>query len=88
DRAEACVAVHSEHRNISFAAALRDGAEGKVALLNTRSQKAIASFLEMMDGLRALLPTAAADEDEPFELGDIGEVAEAVLERTGYRAEL
>ncbi|MCJ0905329.1 DNA helicase PcrA [Rhodococcus sp. ARC_M6] len=88
DRAEACVAVHSEHRNISFAAALRDAAEGKVALLNTRSQKAIVAFVDMMDGLRAMLPVESADGAATSELGDIGEIAEAVLERSGYRAEL
>ncbi|AOW91809.1 ATP-dependent DNA helicase PcrA [Rhodococcus sp. WMMA185] len=89
DRAEACVAVHAEQRGISFAEALRDGGEGRVPLLNTRSQKAIASFLELMDGLRALLPPeTAADEVVPDQLGDIGDVVEAVLERTGYHAEL
>ena len=35
DRAEACVAVHAEQKDMSFAAALRDAADGKVALLNT-----------------------------------------------------
>ncbi|MBV6759667.1 DNA helicase PcrA [Rhodococcus opacus] len=89
DRAEACVAVHSEQRGISFAEALRDGGEGRVRLLNTRSQKAIASFLELMDGLRVLMPPeTTADDIVPDQLGDIGDVVEAVLERTGYRAEL
>ena len=89
DRAEACVAVHSEQRGISFAEALRDGGEGRVPLLNTRSQKAIASFLELMDGLRMMLPPEfSSDEVVPDQLGDIGDVVEAVLERTGYRAEL
>lgn len=85
DRAEACVAVHAEQRDVSFAQALRDAVDGKVALLNTRSQKAIASFMELMDGLRALLPGA---ETESTEIGDLGEVIEAVLERSGYHAEL
>ncbi|MFD4368468.1 DNA helicase PcrA [Rhodococcus sp. NPDC058521] len=83
DRAEACVAVHAEQRDVSFAQALRDGADGKVPLLNTRSQKAIAAFTEMMDELRKLLPAAGSDE-----IGDLGEIIEAVLERTGYHAEL
>ncbi|MFC9786649.1 DNA helicase PcrA [Rhodococcus sp. NPDC127528] len=82
DRAEACVAVHSEQRGIGFAAALRDAAEGTVPLLNTRSQKAIAAFAEMMDEIRASM--------QPDDTGliDIGEVVEAVLDKTGYRAEL
>ncbi|WP_184782181.1 DNA helicase PcrA [Nocardia transvalensis] len=82
DRAEACVAVHAEQRDIGFAAALRDAADGKVALLNTRAQRAIAGFVDMMDEIRAA--GAQADLDFP----DVGAVVEAVLERTGYRAEL
>ncbi|NLE79309.1 MAG: UvrD-helicase domain-containing protein [Rhodococcus sp.] len=89
DRAEACVAVHAEQRDVSFAQALRDAVDGKVALLNTRSQKAIAAFMELMDGLRALLPDAASSESaDAAEIGDLGEVIEAVLERSGYHAEL
>ncbi|QIS15861.1 DNA helicase PcrA [Nocardia arthritidis] len=82
DRAEACVAVHAEQRGIGFAAALRDAADGKVALLNTRAQRAIAGFLDLLDEIRA----AGAQEDSAYP--DLGNVVEAVLERTGYRAEL
>src|SRR5690606_17114678 len=53
DRAEACVAVHAERLGVGFGQALADAAVGKVALLNTRAQKAIAGFVEMMDDLRA-----------------------------------
>nr|WP_235916165.1 UvrD-helicase domain-containing protein [Spelaeibacter cavernicola] len=81
DRAEACVAVHSEQRGISFSAALRDAGEGRVPLLNTRSERAIASFLELMDGIRSVGTLA----DGFF---DVGEVVEAILDRTGYRADL
>jgi DNA helicase-2/ATP-dependent DNA helicase PcrA len=79
DRAEACVAVYAENTGSSFADALEAAAEGKVPLLNTRSAKAIAGFVEMMDELRTRL-----DSSE----GDLGELVEAVLERTGYRTEL
>jgi DNA helicase-2/ATP-dependent DNA helicase PcrA len=79
DRAEACVAVYAENTGSSFADALEAAAEGKVPLLNTRSVKAIASFVEMLDELRARLDSSQAD---------LGELVEAVLERTGYRAEL
>ncbi|MET8425325.1 DNA helicase PcrA [Nocardia sp. NPDC004860] len=82
DRAEACVAVHAEQRNIGFAQALRDAAAGKVALLNSRSQRAIAGFLELLEEIRAA--GTQADMDFP----DVGSVVEAVLDRTGYRAEL
>ncbi|WP_084436222.1 UvrD-helicase domain-containing protein [Aldersonia kunmingensis] len=92
DRAEACVVVHAEQKGISFADALRDAADGKVALLNTRSQRAIASFMELMEGLRAAGEDAAF-AGEAYEAGespgwDVGQVVEAILERTGYRAEL
>ncbi|HEV2779929.1 MAG TPA: DNA helicase PcrA [Actinophytocola sp.] len=78
DRAEACVSTHAERERISFAAALRAAAQGRVPELNPRSVKAIAGFVELIDSLRALV-----DEGR-----DVAEVLEAVLERTGYRAEL
>ncbi|MEV2219111.1 DNA helicase PcrA [Nocardia vinacea] len=82
DRAEACVAVHAEQRGIGFAEALRDAADGKVALLNTRAQRAIAGFLDLLEEVREA--GAQADQDFP----DLGNMVEAVLDRTGYRAEL
>jgi DNA helicase II / ATP-dependent DNA helicase PcrA len=78
DRAEACVATHAERERISFSAALRDAVEDKVPMLNPRSRNAITGFVELVDGLRALI-------DEGHE---VAELLEAVLERTGYRAEL
>jgi DNA helicase-2/ATP-dependent DNA helicase PcrA len=78
DRAEACVSAHADRERISFNAALRDAAEDRVALLNPRSRNAIAGFVELVDGLRELV-------DEGHE---VAEILEAVLERTGYRAEL
>jgi DNA helicase-2/ATP-dependent DNA helicase PcrA len=76
DRAEACVAVYAENTGAGFADALQAAAAGKVPMLNTRSEKAIAGFVELLDDLRALLD------------GDVGDLVESVLERTGYRAEL
>jgi DNA helicase-2/ATP-dependent DNA helicase PcrA len=76
DRAEACVAVHAENTGSTFAEALTAAAEGTVPMLNTRSEKAIAAFVELLDGLRG-------------HLGDeLGDLVEAVLDRTGYRREL
>ncbi|NUS45295.1 MAG: DNA helicase PcrA [Mycobacteriaceae bacterium] len=80
ERAEACVAVHAERTGVGFGQALRDAADGTVPLLNTRSQKAIAGFLEMLDEIRA---AGAADG-----AADIGDLVEAVLDHTGYRREL
>lgn len=78
DRAEACVSTHAERERISFAAALRAGALGEIPLLNPRSAKAIGSFVELIDSLRASIDDGL----------DVAEILEAVLERTGYRAEL
>jgi DNA helicase-2/ATP-dependent DNA helicase PcrA len=76
DRAEACVAVHAENTGGNFNDSLQAAAEGRVPMLNTRSEKAIAGFVALLDGLRGLL----GDE--------LGELVEAVLDRTGYRRDL
>lgn len=76
DRAEACVAVYAENTGASFADALVAAAEGKVPMLNSRAEKAIAGFVELMDELRGRLDD------------DLGDLVESVLERTGYRREL
>jgi DNA helicase-2/ATP-dependent DNA helicase PcrA len=76
DRAEACVAVYAENTGASFNDALQAAAEGRVPMLNTRSEKAIAGFVEMLDELRGKLD------------GELGELVESVLDRTGYRREL
>ncbi len=75
-RAEACVAVYAENTGASFNDALQAAAEGKVPMLNTRSEKAIAGFVAMLDDLRSRLD------------GELGELVEAVLDKTGYRTEL
>ena len=76
DRAEACVAVYAESVDRTFAEALNAAAAGRVPLLNSRSEKAIAGFVTLLDDLRGRL------DDE------LGDLVEAVLDRTGYRAEL
>ncbi len=76
DRAEACVAVYAENTGASFNDALVAAAEGRVPMLNTRAEKAIAGFVAMLDELRGGLD------------GELGELVESVLDRTGYRAEL
>jgi DNA helicase-2/ATP-dependent DNA helicase PcrA len=79
DRAEAVIATYAERERISFAAALRAAANGHdIPLLNPRSRNAIAAFVVLMDELREKV--TAGDE--------VAEVLDAVLERTGYRAEL
>ena len=76
DRAEACVAVYAENTGAGFNDALQAAAEGRVPMLNSRSEKAIAAFVEMLDQLRGKL-----DEE-------LGDLVEAVLDRTGYRRDL
>jgi DNA helicase II / ATP-dependent DNA helicase PcrA len=76
DRAEACVSVYAENTGSSFAVALQAAAEGKVSMLNSRAEKAIAGFVELLDDLRGRLDD------------DLGDLVESVLERSGYRREL
>ncbi|MGH3559212.1 MAG: 3'-5' exonuclease, partial [Mycobacterium sp.] len=79
ERAEACVAVYAENTGASFVDALDAAAEGKVPMLNPRSVKAIAGFVELLDDLRGRLDSSQTD---------LGELVEVVLDRTGYRAGL
>src|SRR4051794_13202838 len=78
DRAESVVADAADRERITFAAALRRAAAGEVHGLATRSQRNIADFVEMMDGLAETLVGGAP----------VDEVLDAILDRSGYRAEL
>jgi DNA helicase II / ATP-dependent DNA helicase PcrA len=79
ERAQAALATYAERERISFAAALRAAAAGQeIPLLAPRSRSAITAFGALMDELREVV---AAGEG-------VAEVLQAVLERTGYRAEL
>ncbi|MBV9161415.1 MAG: DNA helicase PcrA [Pseudonocardiales bacterium] len=79
DRAEAVLAAYAERERISFAVALRAAAAGQeIPLLNPRSRNAITAFVVLMDELRDKVTAGEG----------VAEVLEAVLERTGYRAEL
>jgi hypothetical protein len=75
-RAEACVATIARWDKKSFAAVLARPAE--VPGLSARSATSIAAFNELIDGLRA-----AGAAGMP-----VAELAEAVLDRSGYLAEL
>ncbi len=76
DRAEECVAALANRDKISFAVALTrpDDVPGLAA----RSARAIEGFNELITGLRAM-----AEARRP-----VGDIADAVLEQTGYVAEL
>jgi DNA helicase-2/ATP-dependent DNA helicase PcrA len=75
DRAEDYVAAFAQREGITFAQALARPAD--VPGLAARSASAIAGFNALIDGLREL---AAA--------GPVAELAEAVLDRTGYQESL
>ena len=76
DRAEAVVAALAEREQISFAAALAraDEAPG----IATRSLSCVVGFVELLDGLRTLADGGAGP----------ALLLEAVLDQTGYLAEL
>ena len=78
DRAEAVVSTYAERERIPFVDALRLAADGKVDLLNPRSRNAITGFVALIDELIEYAATGV----------EVGDIAEAVLERTGYRSEL
>ena len=72
DRAEEYVAAYASRERISFADALRR--PGDVPGLAGRSAQAIERFNTLIDGLREMAATHP-----------VAELAEAVLDRTGYR---
>ncbi len=78
DRAEAVVSTYAERERLPFIDALRHAAADRVPLLNPRSRNAIIGFLELLDGL---LEFAASGVE-------VADITEAILERSGYRAEL
>src|SRR5271154_2762281 len=71
DRAEEYVAAYAQRERVTFAQALRRPAD--VPGIAARSAAAIAGFNALMAGLRELAET-----------GPVAELAEAVLDRTGY----
>jgi len=80
DRAEEIVAYVADRDRISFAAALRLAAEHpeEFPTLASRSQRCIAGFVELLDGLGELV---ARDEE-------VHEILQTLMHRTGYTAEL
>ncbi len=76
ERAEACLTAFAERERLAFAEALRRCDE--IGTLAPRSAKAITQFADLMDEMRALVEGGMPP----------AEVLEAVLDRTGYLAEL
>jgi DNA helicase-2/ATP-dependent DNA helicase PcrA len=77
DRAEACVAALAERERIPFIAAL--GRPEDAPGIATRSVSAIKAFTDLLEGLRRV----AESED-----AGVGDLLEAILDRSGYLAEL
>jgi DNA helicase II / ATP-dependent DNA helicase PcrA len=76
ERAEECVAALASREKISFAQALVRPDD--VPALAARSARSIEAFNELMNGLRKDMQAGSP----------VGDLAEAVLDRTGYVAEL
>ena len=76
DKAEELVASWAERQRISFAAALRQAE--RIPGMATRSQRCIAAFVAILEGLEELVEGGA----------ETAEILEAVYARTGYTAEL
>ena len=76
DRAEECVAAFGQRERLTFARAL--ARPGDVPGLAARSVKAIEAFNELIGGFRAAVQAGSP----------VGDLAEAVLDKTGYVAEL
>lgn len=80
DRAVAHVSLYAEDERCSFGTALRAVAEGKVPAVAARSRNAMAAFVEMIDALAADMASG--------ELADIGDLVNAIIDRSGYKSEL
>ncbi|HYY12729.1 MAG TPA: DNA helicase PcrA [Kineosporiaceae bacterium] len=76
DRAEACVAMLAERERINFNAALLRA--GEAPGIATRSVSAITSFTSLLEELRTLVEAGSGPAT----------LLEAILEQTGYLAEL
>ena len=85
DKAQGHIAVHADNHGISFGRALVDAAAGDVPGLGTRAITAVRKFNDMMQGIVDQVPDMRnAVTGQP----DLGDLISAVLDATGYRAEL
>ena len=85
DKAQSQIALHAENLGVSFGKALYDAAAGNIAGMGTRAVNAVSKFNEMMEGIRAQIPSMI---NEVTYQPDLGDLLSAVLDATGYRAEL
>ena len=85
DKAQSQIALHAENLGVSFGKALYDAAAGNIAGMGTRAVNAVSKFNEMIEGIRAQIPSMI---NEVTYQPDLGDLLSAVLDATGYRAEL
>ncbi|OFQ43921.1 DNA helicase PcrA [Corynebacterium sp. HMSC076D02] len=85
DKAQSQIALRAENLGVSFGKALYDAAAGNIAGMGTRAVNAVSKFNEMMEGIRAQIPSMI---NEVTHQPDLGDLLSAVLDATGYRAEL
>ena len=85
DKAQSQIALHAENLGVSFGKALYDAAAGNIAGMGTRAVNAVSKFNGMMEGIRAQIPSMI---NEVTHQPDLGDLLSAVLDATGYRAEL
>ena len=87
DRAISCLAVFAEQQGISLWEACCRAKEGVVPFLNSRAEKSIASFVELMTDIQHHIAGRDHTAGEGS-LPDLGEIVEMVIDRSGYRASL
>ncbi|MDO5030154.1 MAG: UvrD-helicase domain-containing protein [Corynebacterium sp.] len=80
DRAVGHVSLYAEDERCSFGTALRAAAEGKVPAVAARSRNSMAAFVELIDTLAADMKSG--------DLADIGDLVNAIIDRSGYKASL
>ena len=85
DKAQGQVALYADNHGVSFGRGLGAAAAGEIDGLNTRATNAISKFVEMMEGIRAQIPSMI---NEVTGQPDLGELLSAILDATGYKAEL
>lgn len=85
DKAQAIIGLYADQQRIGYWQALIDAAAGDVDMLGARGRNSVARFVETLEGLR---DQSTELVDETTGLPDIAGLIRAVLDMTGYQAEL
>ncbi|WP_296104129.1 UvrD-helicase domain-containing protein [uncultured Corynebacterium sp.] len=86
NRALSLLSLYAEDHGVSMGAALRAAADGDIPALGARGNKAVARFVEMMDGLRedTVDNQLLSHDGDNLGIPDLGAIVHDVIERTGY----